>query len=467
VAKRDRNRQKALRSFLSLCDQVGFPVEPHQKKIASCLLGPEREKLITLPRKNGKSRLIGAFAAWHLLRTPSAQVIVVANSKEQAEIIDRYARQVAMHPSVEQEFEPRFRELRGPDGSTLQVKSADAGRLLGLTPTLAIYDEFCVAKDDDMYTALRSALLPGATMFTVTTAGWGAESPLGRLRARCLAQPDIRRRGFLTDCRGPNIRALEWMVPEELDLDDFRAANRANPLSLITPKWLKEQREALNEIDYQRFHLNRWVGRIGSWLPAGAWQACANGRRPQEGTDIWVGVDLGGARADSAVVWMSKLGDDHFAVDAAIFSGEDGPFEANQEILRLAERFRIREIVYDNWRASMIVRGLEERGLKCTVFGQSDTRMMPASAALYQAIVEKRIHHPNHERLNEHVAAAVARQSRRSWRVDQAERGTPVDGVIALCMAHEAVTAPEPAPARVLGGCSAWEFLHRVSPQNR
>jgi phage terminase large subunit-like protein len=206
VAKRDRNRQEALRSFLELCETTGFPVEPFQTKIAGALLGPEREKLITLPRKNGKSRVIGTFAAWHLLTTPQAQVIVVANSKEQAEIIDRYARQVAMHPAVEREFEPRFRELRGPDGSTLQVKSAGAGRLLGLTPTLAIYDEFCVAKDDDMYTALRSALLPGATMFTVTTAGWGAESPLGRLRARALAQPDIRKRGFLTDSRGLGAR---------------------------------------------------------------------------------------------------------------------------------------------------------------------------------------------------------------------------------------------------------------------
>jgi phage terminase large subunit-like protein len=454
VAKRDRNRQEALRDFVDLCHRVGFELEPFQIKIAGALLGPEREKLITLPRKNGKSRVIGSFAAWHLLRTPQAQVIVVANSKEQAEIIDRYARQVAMHPAVEQQFEPRFRELRGPDGSTLQVKSADAGRLLGLTPTLAIYDEFCVAKDDEMYTALRSALLPGATMFTVTTAGWGAESPLGRLRARCLAQPDIRRRGFLTDCRGPNIRMLEWMVPEDADLGDYAAAKRANPLSLITPRWLREQREALHEIDFQRFHMNRWVGRIGSWLPAGSWQACANGARPEPGTDIWLGVDLGGARADSAVVAMWKLGGDHYGVTAAIFSGEDSPFEANHHILQLAERFRIREIAYDNWRASMIVRGLEQRGLTCTVFGQGPARMIPASAALYQAIVEGRIHHPNDPKLNEHVAAAVAKQGpgrRAGWQVDKADRGSNVDAVVAMVMAHEAITAPEEPATRVLG----------------
>lgn len=84
MSKSDRNRQEQLRDFVELCDRVGFALEPFQVKIAGALLGQEREKLVTLARKNGKSRLIGAFAAWHLLRTPQAQAIVVANSKEQA-----------------------------------------------------------------------------------------------------------------------------------------------------------------------------------------------------------------------------------------------------------------------------------------------------------------------------------------------------------------------------------------------
>jgi hypothetical protein len=198
------------------------------------------------------------------LTTPEAQVIVVANSKEQGGDHRPLRTTGGDAPSVEQQFEPRFRELRGPDGSALTVKSADAGRLLGLTPSLVLYDEFCVAKDDEIYTALRSALLPGATMAVVSTAGWGAESPLGRLRAKCLAQPNIRVRGCLTDARGESLRMLEWMVPDATPIGDYKTATRANPLSLITPRWLKEQREALHEIDYRRFHRNEWVGRIGS-----------------------------------------------------------------------------------------------------------------------------------------------------------------------------------------------------------
>jgi phage terminase large subunit-like protein len=67
VSKSARNRQESLRDFVDLCDRVGFHLEPFQKKIAGALLGPEREKLITLPRKNGKSRVVGTFASWHLL----------------------------------------------------------------------------------------------------------------------------------------------------------------------------------------------------------------------------------------------------------------------------------------------------------------------------------------------------------------------------------------------------------------
>jgi len=72
---RDPKRQKQLRSFLDLCETVGFPVEPFQAKIAGALLGPEREKLITLPRKNGKSRLVGTFAAWSLSALPAIALV--------------------------------------------------------------------------------------------------------------------------------------------------------------------------------------------------------------------------------------------------------------------------------------------------------------------------------------------------------------------------------------------------------
>ena len=77
-------------------------------------------------------------------------------------------------------------------------------------------------------------------MAVVTAAGWGPESPPDRLQAKCLAQADIRLRGCVTDARGQNIRMLEWVVPDDTPIDDYRTAKRSNPLSLITPRWLNE-----------------------------------------------------------------------------------------------------------------------------------------------------------------------------------------------------------------------------------
>lgn len=47
----EHKRQEQLRDFQDLCHRVGFDLEPFQVKIASALLGAEREKVITLPRK--------------------------------------------------------------------------------------------------------------------------------------------------------------------------------------------------------------------------------------------------------------------------------------------------------------------------------------------------------------------------------------------------------------------------------
>ena len=57
---------------------------------------------------------------------------------------------------------------------------------------------------DGVYVAMASALhkRPGAQLVTISTAGQGTDSPLGRLRARALALPQVRRRGAVTDARG-------------------------------------------------------------------------------------------------------------------------------------------------------------------------------------------------------------------------------------------------------------------------
>lgn len=433
--------------FLALCEQADFPIEPFQRKIAKAAFGPERELLVLLPRGNGKSRLAGALAVHHLLTTPEPRVYIAAASRDQGSVVFEYATDAAQR--LTDEIEILQRELRTDDGY-LRVLASDAPKLHGITPTMFVIDELHAFRDDSVYLAARTAMQkrPGARMVVISTAGQGAESPLGKLRRRALGADDVHRRGALTDAKGESLRMLEWTVDPDVPLGDMRATKRANPASWLTAAGMREQRAALPELAFRRYHRGEWVARMGSWLPAGAWQACANGKAEiAEGSRIWVGIDVGGARADTAVLWI----DEGFHIDCRIWSGDDAIMDATAFLPALAQRYRIVEISFDPWRAAMLAKIAEQHGIKTTAFPQSDARMIPASAALHQAIVEGKIKHPDDPKLNEHVAAAVARHGRRGWRIDQAERGANIDGLIALVMAHEARTAPAEPPTRVLG----------------
>jgi hypothetical protein len=129
----------------------------------------------------------------------------------------------------------------------LRVLAADAPRLHGLTPSLAVIEELHAHRDDEVYLALKTAALktPGARLVVISTAGQGADTPHGRLHARALAQPDVHTDGAFTDARGTGLRMLEWAVPADADVDNPAVVKQANPASWITADALAGQRQAV------------------------------------------------------------------------------------------------------------------------------------------------------------------------------------------------------------------------------
>ena len=138
-----------------------------------------------------------------------------------------------------------------------------------------------------------------------------------------MTQPAISHHDAFTDARGPNLRMLEWSVPEDVDVSDARKVKQANPASWISLEALREQQEAVAPIAFERYHANRWVARVGSWLPPGASQACAGEVSFEDGERIWVGVDVGGERSDNVVVWVNEGG----SIGCQTWSGEEAVLE--------------------------------------------------------------------------------------------------------------------------------------------
>ena len=437
-------------SFIDFCASVGLVLEPFERRIARAAFAPERELLCLLPKGNGKTTLMAALAVHHVLTIERPAVYVAASSRDQATVLYEAAREFASHPSLEGLITLRHRELRVAGGH-LRVLASDAPKAHGLAPTLAIVDELHAHPDDALYVALRSAMLKraGARMVVISTAGQGADSPLGRLRGRALALPNVKQRGALTEAHGGSLRLVEWAVPDDAALDDARQVKRANPASWVTVQGLREQREALPDLAFARYHANRWTAREGFWLPAGAWQACAGETSFEPGERIWVGVDLsgGGGRSDTAVVWVNE----RLHVGCEVFSGDhDATAEVAGVVGELAEQYTVVELVLDFWRASGLASEFEQRGLTVVSYPQTDSRMIPASQRLYDAVVEGRLVHPADPALDAHVSNAIARHSRRGWRIDRGERDRNVDAVIALAMCLDR-SAFRPEPVRLLG----------------
>jgi phage terminase large subunit-like protein len=308
-------------------------------------------------------------------------------------------------------------------------------------------DELHAFKDASVYEAMRTALIkrPESRMVVITTAGQGAESPLGRLRTRALSQPHVKRAGAVTEAQGPSLAMLEWAVEDEVELTD-KAVKAANPASWLTVDALAEQRESVADLGFRRYHCNIWTSVESAWLPAGAWQACAGDATIERGERVWVGVDVGGERSASAVVWVTE----DLRVGCKVFQGDEAVLAVGEFVRELAGTFEMVELVHDPWRAQQLALELEREGMTVVSFPQSGARMIPASARLHSAVVERRLTHPNDAELNRHVTSAVARDTPRGWRLDKSHRQAQVDGVVALAMAVERAEH-KAEPVRLLG----------------
>jgi phage terminase large subunit-like protein len=186
--------------------------------------------------------------------------------------------------------------------------------------------------------------------------------------------------------------------------------------------------------------------RTGHWLPPGAWQACVGQPEINNGEELFVGVDVGGQRSATAVAWVTQ----DLRAGVWIGHGDDAVLEARDVIRDLAARFTLMEVVFDPWRAGQLAAELEREGIQCVAFPQSDSRMIPASARVHAAVVERRITVPDDPELAVHAANTIAKSSRRGWRLDKPDDRTPNDGIIALAMAVDAAEN-RPEPVKPLG----------------
>lgn len=444
--------------FKRFCSELlDLKLEPFQTRIVREIFSDRRECLVLIPRGNGKSTLLAAVALWHLLSAHEPRVAIGAASREQAVTLFDIARGMAAHPSIASRVEITRREIRTANG-WLRVVASDGPKQHGLILSLAIVDELHAHRDAELYVALRTGMLKrrDARIVTITTAGAADDSALGQLRRRALELLTVKRRGNCTEATGPNLALLEWSLPDSASIDDMKLVKTVNPASWLTEADLAEQREAVHEAAFRRYHANQWVAGVDSAISATEWASCAvAGCEIPEGTDgVFVGIDLGLKWDSTAVVPVCKL-DDKIRVHrpTILVPPQDGT------ALDLEEVFAAVELTRERWPSCAFVIDPEaggetlaqriDRELGGTILTHSQRTgpMSKASGLLAETISARQLEHPDDGALTGHVLAAAAKFIGTGWRfTKQRGKAQPIDAVVALAMAVRVLVSVEQSP---------------------
>lgn len=434
----------ALASFVTFCSELkiedGSPFVLHdfQQRIVWDYFDGVTELVIIIPKKNGKTTLLAALALYHLLVTPNAECIVVAASREQAEIILRQARMfIRQSPSLQRVMRVLQRSILSElDEGRIRVLSSDEDTADGTIPTLAIVDELHRHKTAELYGVLRDGLTPrNGQIITISTAGAAFDSPLGRMRQRAHEMEGFTREGTHNYVRRGPLAFHEYCLQPEDDISNMAVVKTANPAPWQTEEALRERYESEEETPWQflRFACGIWTEGEEPWIDPPTWDKLPEGT-PEPGEGVWLGVDIGNIGEPSAVVIASKR-DGHLFIEARTLTDPD--LEAVEEEIRGIRRdYRVASCAFDPRMFPRSAEMLEKEGLLMLEFPQTAERMGKASATLWRLIERQELHHSADKVLRSHVLAGVVKQDQRGWRLAKDPRTRrPVAALVALAMA--------------------------------
>ena len=261
------------------------------------------ESALTLARGGGKSTFTAAIACAALdgpLAEPAAEVLVVASSHEQGQIVFRHVQRFLADKIEAGEFRMQdtvntSRLTHRRTGTMLTVKGSDPRRLHGAAPSLTIADELAqwpLPRVDAMLAALRTAAgkIPGSRLFLIGTRPADAAHP------------------FATALREADYAQIHAAAPDDSPFAR-RTWRRANPsldhmpdlAEAIAREAKAAKRDSSLLPSFKALRLNMGVADTeqATLLEAGTW-AGIEGDAPRAGRCVW-GLDLGTSAAQSAV----------------------------------------------------------------------------------------------------------------------------------------------------------------------
>lgn len=414
--------------------------------------------LVGLPRKQGKSALASTLAVFDLFFGPrGGEVYSVAAEKEQARIVFGSAKKmIEAHEELSSMVNLYRDAIEVPStGSVYRVLSAEAYSKEGLNSSSIWIDELHAHPDRTLYDVM--ALSMGARgskahLVAITTAGRKSDSTGNDSIAYTLYQTGQR---IANKEVKPSMFMAWWEAPKEADHRDPKTWQLSSPGygDICSAEDYATAVQLTPEAEFKTKRLNIWTNTKAAWLPAGAWQQVEEDFEIDPEAEYVLGFD-GSWKNDStavvAVILPKDENDVYRAYKVAAWEkdfalDDDSWIVDKKEVAKAVMDFfdthpNCREMACDPtyWEDEMFQ--WSDYGIPVVEYRNTIQRTVPATAKLYEAIMNKKLRVKPDGALARHIDNCILKiDGQRGGRITKDYRNPKlkIDLAVALLMAYD------------------------------
>jgi len=435
-------------------------------------------------RGNGKSMFVSGLCLYELIAfgEAGAWVYSAATDKKTARLVwDTAAQMVQSNPELRELIDKRagIANMHVPGtAAKFEAVASDSDNLLGLRPQFTSLDELHVHANSGVWDVFESAMGKRVEplLWAITNSGYDRLSVCWQKREYAIKVLDAEISG---DTSFRNDTWFVWIcgIDEDDDWEDETCWRKANPnLGICVSMDELRQKAAVAKGDpsslnsFLRFRLSRWTEGTANWMPMDKWDLC---NAPVDEHDLagrfCVGaLDLSTTTDISAFALIFPPSDDDpkWRVLIRYFLPKDNisarvkrdrvPYDRwereggfiltpgtvidygaiRAEVNRCAEMFDLKEISYDRWNSSDVVKNLETDGFDMIKWGQGFNDMNAPMKRLMELVLGSELAHGACPILRWMARNTVAYMDPAgNIKPDKAKSKEKIDGIVATIMA--------------------------------
>lgn len=394
-----------------------------QKKFTTDLFDPKVTlAILSVCKGLGKSHFCAALGLYFACRYPGSEVLLIANSREQAQtlVYDAIKGCVEHSPVLSATADVFRAKIEFRNGSVIKTLPSKPKTVAGLRArdSLVVFDE-AWGSDEAMFSELTDKASAKVSKTIISSyAGVLGASPLLR-RMYLLGTGDDK----------PDDMLFLW------DKDPLIS-------DWVTPEYLASQEKKLLPGKYAQYFTNSWSSPGGAFILKAEWDKCYSPSLLPCSDDTlqFAGLDLG-LKSDHACFAtiirdgdLYKLASFKRWVPADAKGGEVNIEGVYNHILDLHQKRSLSGVWYDpRYAAGSLAQRLREKGVAMHEVSPQPASISRVYSFLRELVVGQRLEHWGGH-LSQYVLNAISRDSSYGPMLDKSNRRAKIDGAVALSL---------------------------------